>query len=153
MALTTQNGVRLSPSDIAGRSLAIAFGYTSCPDVCPTTLLDWSNLLQEMGPQVERLKMLFITVDAERDTAPVLKSYLAAFHPGITALTGSASEIAAAAGLLDAFHAKIAAKDGQVTYDHSVKIYLISAERRLFGTLDHATEPSARRQMLEHLLQ
>lgn len=152
-ALTTQNGVRLSPSDIAGRSLAIAFGYTSCPDVCPTTLLDWSNLLQEMGPKVERLKMLFITVDAERDTAAVLKSYLAAFHPGITALTGSASEIAAAAGLLDAFHAKIAAKDAQITYDHSVKIYLISAERRLFGTLDLATEPSARRQMLEHLLQ
>jgi protein SCO1/2 len=153
LALTTQDGVRLAASDLAGRALAVAFGYTHCPDVCPTMLLDWSNLLDELGADRERLKVLFISVDPERDTPQALKSYLKAFHPGITALTGSAEEIAAAANLLQASYAKIEGSGGHVSYDHSIKVYMLSTERRLFGSLDLSSEPSARRRLIERLLQ
>jgi len=152
LALTTQDGVRLSASELAGRALAIAFGYTHCPDVCPTMLLDWSNLLEELGPEAQRLQVLFISVDGERDTPAALKSYLKAFHPGITALTGSTEAIAAAAGLLHASYARIENNGGQVTYDHSIKVYMLSGEHRLFATLDLTTEPDARRRVIERLL-
>jgi protein SCO1/2 len=114
--------------------------------------LDWSNLLEAMGPDAERLKLLFITVDPERDTPTALKSYLRAFHPGITALTGSASEIAAAASLFEAFYARTEATGGEVTYDHSIKVYLVSAERHLAGAVDFSSDSGARRRMLEQFL-
>jgi protein SCO1 len=152
LALTTQDGVRLSASDLAGRALAIAFGYTHCPDVCPTTLLDWSNVLAALGPAAPGLKLLFISVDSERDTPAALKAYLEAFHPGITALTGSSEAIAAAAGLLHASYARIENNGGQATYDHSVKVYLLDRAGRRAGTLDLDSEPAARLDLLTRLL-
>ena len=152
LALTTQDGVHLSANDLAGRALAIAFGYTHCPDVCPTMLLDWSNLLEELGSAAQRLKVLFISVDGERDTPAALTSYLKAFHPGITALTGSTEAIAAAAGLLHASYARIENNGGQVTYDHSIKVYLVDPAGRRFGTLDLDSEPAARLDLLTRLL-
>src|SRR5262245_10758866 len=152
LALTTQDGAPLSASALAGRPLAIAFGYTHCPDVCPTTLLDWSNLLEKLGPEGERLQVLFISVDSDRDTPEALKAYLASFHPGITALTGTAAQTAAAAALFDAPYAKVPAADGTFTYDHSIKVYLVDAERHRFGAVDLNSEPEARLQCVTRLL-
>jgi len=152
LALTTQDGVQLAASDLAGRALAVAFGYTHCPDVCPTTLLDWSNLLGELGSDAQRLKVLFISVDSERDTPDVLKAYLRSFHPGITALTSTPAQIAAAAALFDAFYAKIPGPDGTFTYDHSIKVYLLDRAGRRSGTLDLNSEPAVRLDMLTRLL-
>jgi protein SCO1 len=144
--------MRLAASDLAGRALAVAFGYTHCPDVCPTLLLDWSNLLGELGSNAQRLKVLFISVDSERDTPDVLKAYLRSFHPDITALTGTPDQIAASAALFDAFYAKIPGPDGIFTYDHSIKIYLLDRAGRTAGTLDLNSEPAARLDMLTRLL-
>jgi protein SCO1 len=152
VALTTQDGVPLLASALAGRPLAIAFGYTHCPDVCPTTLLDWSNLLEKLGPEAHRLQVLFISVDSERDTPEALKAYLASFHPGITALTGTPNQIAAAAALFNATFAKVPVADGTSSYDHSIKVYLVDAEGRKFGTLDLNTEPEARLHSVTRLL-
>ena len=152
LALTTQDGKPLSASALAGRPLAIAFGYTHCPDVCPTTLLDWSNLLEKLGPEGQRLHVIFISVDSDRDTPEALKAYLASFHPSITALTGTPDQIAAAAALFAAPFAKVPAADGSFTYDHSIKVYLVDGERRRFGTLDLNTEPEARLQSVTRLL-
>jgi protein SCO1/2 len=152
LALTTQDGLRLAASDLAGHALAVAFGYTHCPDVCPTTLLDWSNLLGELGSDAQRLKVLFISVDGERDTPDVLKAYLRSFHRGITALTGTPDQIAAAAALFDAFYAKIPGPDGTFTYDHSIKVNLLDHGGRMSGTLDLNSEPAARLDMLTRLL-
>ena len=68
--------------------MAVVFGFTHCPDVCPTTLLDWSNVLAGLGPDGDKLKVVFVSVDTERDTPEALKGYMAAFDPRIIALTG-----------------------------------------------------------------
>jgi len=152
LALTTQEGVPLAASELAGRSLAVAFGYTHCPDVCPTTLLDWSNVLEGLGAEAQRLQVLFVSVDSERDTPQTLKAYLRSFHPGITALTGTPAQLAAAAALFDAVFAKQAGPDGTFIYDHTSKIYLVDRERALFGTVDLNTDPAARLGLLQRLL-
>jgi protein SCO1/2 len=152
LALTTQHGKRLSADELKDRPLAIAFGFTHCPDVCPTTLLEWSNALSELGPAGDKLKVLFVSVDSERDTPEALKGYMTAFDPRITALTGNPAEIAAAAAALDAFYEKVPGQDGAFTFDHSVKTYVLNGEHRLAGTLDFNSEASARRKLLAPLL-
>ncbi|HEU0290100.1 MAG TPA: SCO family protein [Burkholderiales bacterium] len=152
LALTTQHGKRLTTDDLKGRPLAIAFGFTHCPDVCPTTLLEWSNALAELGPAGDKLKVLFVSVDSERDTPEKLKGYMAAFDARITALTGSPEEIAAAAATLDAFYEKVPGADGSFTFDHSIKTYVLDGEHRLAGSLDLNSEASVRRKLLAPLL-
>jgi protein SCO1/2 len=152
LALTTQDGKRLSLDDIKGQPLAVAFGFTHCPDVCPTTLLDWSNALADLGPEGDRMRVLFVSVDSERDTPEALKAYMSAFDPRITALTGSPSEIAAAAAAFDAYYEKVPGPDGSFTYDHSVKTYILDGNRRLAGSVDIQSEASVRRKLLASLL-
>ena len=108
LALTTHGGSRLAPELVKDQPVAVVFGFTHCLDVCPTTLLDWSNVLGGLGADGDRLKVLFVSVDGERDTPEALKAYLASFDPRIVALTGSAAEIAIAARAFDAFYAKVA---------------------------------------------
>src|SRR5262245_56195201 len=103
-ALTTQDGGHLTPADLKDQPFAVVFGYSHCPDVCPTTLLEWSNLLKSAGAGA--FKVLFVSVDPERDTPSALKALLASFDPHITALTGSAAEIAAVARAFGAFYQK-----------------------------------------------
>jgi protein SCO1 len=151
-ALTTQDGGHLSPADLAGRPFAVLFGYTHCPDVCPSSLLDWSNVLDGLGSEAQRFKVLFISVDGERDTPEALKAYMRSFHPGITALTGSPAATTAAATLFGAAYAKVEAENGSYTYDHSVKTYVVGSDRHLYTMLDLSSEPAARRKVLQRLL-
>jgi cytochrome oxidase Cu insertion factor (SCO1/SenC/PrrC family) len=88
-ALTTQDGGHLGPADLADQPFAVVFGYTHCPDVCPTTLLDWSNVLDGLDQEAQRFKLLFISVDTQRDTPEALKAYMQSFNSRIIALTGS----------------------------------------------------------------
>src|SRR5215510_2086072 len=151
-ALTTQDGSHLTPADLAGQPFAVLFGYSHCPDVCPTTLLDWSNVLDGLGAEAQRFKVLFISVDGQRDTPEALKTYMRSFNPGITALTGSVTTTAAAATLFGAVYAKVEAENGSYTYDHSVKTYVVGSDRYLYTTLELSSEPAARRKVLERLL-
>jgi len=151
-ALTTQDGTHLTPADLKDRPFAVAFGYTHCPDVCPTTLLDWSNALEGLGQDARRFKVLFVSVDHLRDTPENLAAYMRSFNPGITALTGSAEQIAAVAQQFGATYARSPGENGHDTYDHTVKSYLVAADRHIFGTLDLNSEPSLRRSLLQRLL-
>jgi protein SCO1 len=151
-ALTTQDGTHLTPADLKGRPFAVVFGYTNCPDVCPTTLLDWSNALDGLGQEAQRFKVLFVSVDHQRDTPESLQAYMRSFHPGITALIGSPEQIKAAAALFDATYVRNAGENGQYTYDHSVKSYLVAADRHLFASLNLTSEPALRRSLLRRLL-
>ena len=125
-ALTTQDGGHLGPADLADQPFAVVFGYTHCPDVCPTTLLDWSNVLDGLDQEAQRFKLLFISVDTQRDTPEALKAYMQSFNSRIIALTGSPAEIANAAALFEAFHAKSDGQNGNFSYDHSTKTYFVT---------------------------
>jgi protein SCO1/2 len=91
--LTTPTGDRLSDADLRGRPFAVFFGFTHCPEVCPTTLWEMSEALKALGPDADRLKVLFISVDPARDTGEVLVNYLQSFDPRIVGLTGTEEEI------------------------------------------------------------
>lgn len=150
-ALTTHRGERLDPQLVKGQPVAVVFGFTHCPDVCPTTLLDWSNVLASLGAEGDQLKVLFVSVDTERDTPAALSAYMASFDPRIVAMTGSPAEIAAAAGTFEAFYEKVADGSG-VTFDHSVKTYLIGRNGRLAASVDLRTPGSERLEVLDALL-
>jgi protein SCO1/2 len=133
--LTDHAGRHFTPGMIAGRPYALFFGFTHCPDVCPTTLLAVSNLLQRLGADADRLSVVFVTVDPERDSAEVLRQYLAAFDPRIVGLTGSEVQTAAVARSWNAFHEKIPEAGGTYTVVHSAYIYLMDDRGRLAATM------------------
>ena len=133
--LTDHNGKPFSSAALAGQPYAIFFGFTHCPDVCPTTLLEMSNNLRSLGADGDRLKVVFVTVDPERDTPAHLRDYLASFDPRIVGLTGSEPQIAAAAKGWNAFYNKVPEDDGAYTIAHSAYVYLMSRDNRLVGTL------------------
>ncbi len=152
LALTTHRGLRLAPELVQGHPVAVVFGFTHCPDVCPTTLLDWSNVLAGLGADADQLKVLFVSVDSERDTPAALEAYMASFDPRIVALTGSAAEIASAARAFGAFYEKVAESGGSFTFDHTVKTYFVGRDGRLAGAADLRTPEAERRRVLADLL-
>jgi protein SCO1/2 len=134
--LTTQDGRRLSSADLKGSPFALFFGFTHCPDVCPTTMLELSNVIKQMGPDADRMRFFFVSVDPERDTPALLKLYLSNFDPRITGLVGTPAEIAAVARSYRAFYEKVPTKDG-FTYNHTALVYLMDRAGHLAGTLNY----------------
>jgi protein SCO1/2 len=130
-AAVDQLGRPFSSASLAGAPYAIFFGFTRCPDVCPTTLVEMSNRLAELGEDGNRLKVLFVTVDVEHDTPERLGAFLSAFDRRIIGLTGSADEIKAIAELWGAFYYRL--EDGDVT--HSAYVYLMDRQHHRAGTL------------------
>jgi protein SCO1 len=133
--LIDHNGKPFSGAVLAGRPYAIFFGYTHCPDVCPTTLMAIGNALQRLGADADRLTILFVSVDPERDTPDELRQYLSSFDARIIGLTGTEAQIAAAAQSWKAFHNKIPEDDGTYTIVHSAYVYLMDRANRLVGTM------------------
>lgn len=151
LALTTHTGKKLAPDMVRGQPLAVTFGFTHCPDVCPTTLLDWTNVLASLGPDGDRVKVLFVSVDHERDTPEALDAYLKSFDPRIVALTGSSGDIAIAARAFDAFYTKVG-NAGGATFDHSTKTYLFGRDGQPAGSVDLNTSDEERRRLISRLL-
>lgn len=126
-ALQDVDGRKVTLDTFAGKWVLMFFGFTSCPDICPTTLASIADTLAVMGDAAKDVQPVFVTVDPERDTGPVLKDYLANFGGNIVGLTGSAKEIARAAARYQAFFSRRATEDGY-TMDHSTAVELISPE-------------------------
>ena len=143
--LTDGSGQRVTDRDLHGRYLLVYFGYTFCPDVCPTTLAAIAGALDRLGTRADRVQALFITVDPARDTPPVMRDYTAAFSPRILGLTGSADEIARVAGAYRVYYARRGAGEtaGNYTVDHSSIIYLMGPDGRFIAPIA-ADEPAAR---------
>jgi protein SCO1/2 len=120
-----------------GKYMLVYFGYTYCPDVCPTTLTNLSDALDKLGAKADRLQPLFVTVDPKRDTPPVVKQYAAAFGPRIIGLTGSAEQIAAAAKAYRVYYAEHRTGPGPDDYsmDHSSVLYLMGPDGRFIAPL------------------
>ena len=125
-ALIDQNGTLRTEKDYRGKYMLVFFGYTYCPDVCPTTLAVMSAALDKMGSRADRIVPLFVTVDPKRDTSQKLKSYLASFGPRFVGLTGQAKDIAAAAKEYRVYYKERPAENGgDYTVDHSGVVYLM----------------------------
>jgi protein SCO1/2 len=129
-SLTDQNGRTVTEQDLKGRPFLVFFGYTNCPDFCPTTMFEISEVLKALGPDADRTRALFITVDPERDTQAALKDYVSSFDPHIIALTGEQEAIAAVAKSYRAYYRKVPLKDGSYTMDHLVLVYLMDKNGR-----------------------
>lgn len=140
-ALTTHEGRPARQADFRTKPSAWFFGFTHCPDVCPTALMQMTDHLGKLGAAGDRLNVVFITVDPERDTQPVLKDYLSAFDPRITGLTGPPSEIERLAKGYFAYFKKVPLTDGGYTMDHTALVLLSDKAGRFAGTLD-PHEPS-----------
>ncbi len=130
-ALTDHNGQRRTLADFKGKVVTVFFGFTHCPDVCPTTLGEMAVVMKELGKDADRLQVLFVTVDPERDTAEVLKRYVPAFHPAFLGLSGSAEDVARTAKEFKIFYQKQNLPNGGYTMDHSAGTYILDAEGRL----------------------
>jgi len=131
LELTDHNGQRRTLGDFKGKVVALFFGFTHCPDVCPTTLVEMANVMKELGGDSGRLQVLFVSIDPERDTAEVLKRYVPAFHPSFLGLTGNAEEIARATKEFKIYYQKQKLPSGGYTMDHSAGTYILDGEGRL----------------------
>jgi cytochrome oxidase Cu insertion factor (SCO1/SenC/PrrC family) len=138
--LTDQNGKRVSDTDFAGKYRLMFFGYTFCPDVCPTELQVMTAALQSMGPKAEAIQPIFITIDPARDTPEVLKSYLSNFDPRFVGLTGTEAEIAAVTKAYRFYSAKVAGKGEDYLFDHSGFIYLMGPDGRFLKHFAYSTD-------------
>jgi protein SCO1/2 len=123
--LVDQNGRSVTDRDLKAKPTLMFFGFTYCPDVCPTTLTDITAWLKALGPDADKLNVFYVTIDPERDTQARLKSYLTAFDPRIRGLTGSPQAIAQAAHDYNVYYQKVPLQGGEYTMDHSTLIYLI----------------------------
>jgi protein SCO1/2 len=123
--LTDQDGRAVTEQDLKGRPSLVFFGFTHCPDVCPTTLFDISEIMRALGPDADRTRAVFITVDPERDTQGVLKDYLSSFDPHLTGLTGDPAAIATVAKEYRVYYKKVPLDDGSYTMDHTAIVYLM----------------------------
>lgn len=140
--LISHKGETVTNESLKGKAYAVFFGFTHCPDVCPTTLYDLTNLLQELGPDGDRITPVLITVDPERDPPEVLAEYMQAFDPRILALTGTREEVDAAVKSFKAFSRKVP-MEGGYTMDHSATVYLMDKQGRFFSTLNRQEEKEA----------
>lgn len=125
--LTNQDGKRVKSSDFAGKYMLVVFGYTYCPDICPSELQVVSAALDEIGPSADRIQPVFVTVDPTRDTPQVMKDYVANFHPGFVGLTGSEEDISAIAKAYRVYYRKAEQADPSIPYlmDHTTLVYLM----------------------------
>ena len=151
-ALIDQSGKAFSNADLDGKPYAIFFGYTHCPDVCPATLFEMSEVLRKLGPDADRLRMVFVTIDPARDTPTLLKEYLSAFDPRIVGLTGTAETIDEAAKAFHTFYRKVPGKDGDYSMDHSASVILMDAEGKFAGTISYREDVDARLDKLKRLV-
>lgn len=143
-ALIDHTGAKRTLADYRGKVVAVFFGFTQCPDVCPTTLADIAQVRKQLGKDGERLQVLFITVDPERDTQDVLARYVPAFDPSFVGLYGSPEQTAATAKEFKVFYQKVAGKTPtSYSVDHTAGTYVIDREGRVRLLIRHgeAVEP------------
>lgn len=150
--LVDQNGKTVTEADLKGKWSLVYFGYTHCPDACPTALNDISIALADLGPKRDAVRPVFITVDPERDTPESLKAYVTSFDAPILALTGSPEQVAKAAKGYRVYYAKHPEAGGDYSMDHSSVIYVMDPEGRFTASFTHESAPEQIAERLKKLI-
>ncbi len=137
--LTDQDGKRLGSEGLKGKPTLIYFGFTYCPDVCPTSVLLMQTAVDHLGPgTAAKVNLVLVTIDPDRDTPAIMKDYVRQFGPTIVGLTGTAEEIAATAKAFRVYYQKVPGKDGApYLMDHSSIFYLLDAKGRFYKHFTH----------------
>jgi protein SCO1/2 len=123
--LISQDGTPISDENFRGKPFLVFFGFTHCPDVCPTTLFEVSEIMRRLGPDADKTGALFVTVDPERDTPDKMKEYLSSFDPHLSGATGDLPTIAAVAKEYRVYYKKVPTEGGDYTMDHTAIVYLM----------------------------
>lgn len=139
--LTDQYGKAVTDKSLKGKPTLIFFGYTHCPDVCPTSLFEISEVLRVMGKDADKVNAVFISVDPERDTPATMKEYLSSFDPHLEGLSGDPAEIAKVITSYRVYAKKIPTKDGDYTMDHTALIYLMDRDGRFVSPFNLKRTP------------
>ena len=129
-SLVDQNGRTVTDKDMRGHPFLVFFGFTHCPDVCPTALFEISEVFGKLGPDAQKIGALFVTIDPERDTPAAMKDYLSSFNPRLVGLTGDPATIAAVAKEYRVYVKKVPLENGDYTMDHTALVYLMDKEGR-----------------------
>ncbi len=146
--LTAQDGRSVTEKDLRGGPSLVFFGFTHCPDVCPTALYEIGLIYKAMGKDGDRLKTYFVTVDPERDTPSVIKDYLSGFDARITGLSGAPDAVLAAEKAYRAYAKKVALETGGYTMDHTALIYLMDGKGRFLSSLNIDRSPEENAKMI-----
>ena len=141
--LVDDTGVTVTEKTIAGKPYVMYFGYTFCPDVCPTTLLDLSHWITKLGPDADRLNYVFVTIDPERDTIQSMHAYLSSFDKRIRGYTGTLVEIAQIAKEYRVYYQKVPTEDGGYTMDHTAVLYLIGPDGKLVTVIPYQEDDTS----------
>jgi protein SCO1/2 len=139
--LTDQNGQAVTEKNMQGQPTLIFFGFTHCPDVCPTSLFEMSEVLRAMGKDADRVNAYFISVDPERDTTEAMKDYLSSFDPHLKGLTGNPDQVAKVISAYRVYARKVPLKDGDYTMDHTALIYLMDRGGRFVSPFNLKRTP------------
>ena len=140
--LTDQNGKAVTDKSLKGKPTLIFFGYTHCPDVCPTSLFEISEVLRALGKDADKVNAVFISVDPERDTPATMKDYLSSFDPHLEGLSGDPAETAKVITSYRVYAKKVPTKDGDYTMDHTALIYLMDRDGNFVAPFNLKRTPS-----------
>ncbi len=133
----------VSDEDVKGRPFLVFFGFTHCPEICPTTLFEISEVIRELGKDADRIGALFITVDPERDTPAALKHYLSSFDPHLRGLTGDPAAVNATIKAYRVYAKKVPLEGGDYTMDHTAVVYLMDKDGRFVAPFNLKRTPEA----------
>ncbi|MBO9536573.1 SCO family protein [Herbaspirillum sp.] len=152
-ALTDHTGKPRTLADFKGKAVVVFFGYTQCPDVCPTTMVEMANVMKELGPDADRVQVLFVTVDPERDTQEILSQYVPAFDKRFLGLRGDAQQTEKVAKEFKVFYQKVPGKQpGSYTMDHTAGSYVFDPQGRIRLFVKHGQGPQTLAHDLKLLL-
>ncbi|WP_082653059.1 SCO family protein [Aureimonas sp. AU22] len=152
-ALVDEDGKPRTWVSFRGKPVAVFFGFTNCPDICPTTLGELSVLLADLGPHSDSLQVVLVSGDPQRDTPQVLNAYLQSFDPRIVGLTGTDAEVERAFSTFKAYRRKVPTEGGDYTVDHSAGVYLYDRDGGFAGSLDMHEDMAVRRAKVMRLIE
>jgi protein SCO1/2 len=130
-------GNSVTDADLRGRPFAIFFGFTHCPDICPTALWEMTTWIDALGAEAERMRFVFVTIDPERDTPETMQAYVGSFTDRILPLTGTPEQIAAISKAYRVYARRVPLEGGDYTMDHSTMVYLMDEEGRYVAHIPH----------------